>query len=138
MQNSGGPVEAALARPLDGCRPQTLGDPGTRLAVLPPPRKTLENLFESERRPNGTCLPDHRHLLSAQSGRGVTIPNALRSVHALLPKGHGRKSETPMSLESPKHQKSAQAELPLGGKGEAGPSQRSGERLTAANGNERS
>src|SRR6059036_106280 len=100
MQNSGGPVEAALARPLDGCRPQTLGDPGTRLAVLPPPRKTLENLFESERRPNGTCLPDHRHLLIAQSGRGVTIPNALRSVHALLPKGHGGDPVRCVSVEA--------------------------------------
>jgi RNA-directed DNA polymerase len=43
-----------------------------------------------------------------------------------------------MSLKSVKHQKSAQAELPLEGNGEAGPPQRSGETPTAANGNERS
>jgi group II intron reverse transcriptase/maturase len=43
-----------------------------------------------------------------------------------------------MSLKSVKHQKSAQAELPLEGKGEAESVQRSGETPTAAKGNERS
>jgi hypothetical protein len=43
-----------------------------------------------------------------------------------------------MSLKSVKHQKSAQAGLPLEGEGEAESFQRSGETPTAANGNERS
>src|SRR5437867_3258421 len=101
MQGPGGPVEAALSRPLDGCRPQTLGYPGAWLAVLPPPRKTLANLFQCERRANGACLPDHRHLLLASSGRGVTIPSAISSVHALLLEGHvGLRISFPMVPES--------------------------------------
>src|SRR5947199_10836038 len=88
MQGLGGPVEAALSRPLDGCLPQTLGYPRAWLAVLPPSRKTLANPFQAERRPTGTRLLDHRHLLLASSGRGVTIPSALSSGHALLPEGH--------------------------------------------------
>ncbi len=51
---------------------------------------------------------------------------------------NGRESETPMSLESVRRQKSTQMELTLEGKGEAGPLQRSGETPTAAKGNGRS
>jgi len=40
-----------------------------------------------------------------------------------------------VSLERAKHQKSAQAELPLGARGEAPQDQRSGEAPTATNGN---
>ena len=47
-------------------------------------------------------------------------------------------SETNVSLGSDKHQKTAQAELALGGRGEAPRAQRSGESQTAAHGNERS
>src|SRR5881397_1411639 len=107
MQGPGGPVEAALSRSLNGCRPQTLRYPGARLAALPPPRKTLTNLFQCERRPNRAGLLDHRHLLLASSGREVTIPSALRSVHALLPEGHdaadGSAGHAPCWLGSAPH-----------------------------------
>jgi RNA-directed DNA polymerase len=51
---------------------------------------------------------------------------------------NSRKSETTVSLEDERHQKSAQAELSLEVRGEAFLGQRSGEASTAANRNERS
>lgn len=51
---------------------------------------------------------------------------------------NSRKSETTVSLEDERHQKSAQAELSLEARGEASFGQRSGEASTATNRNERS
>ena len=48
---------------------------------------------------------------------------------------NGRESKPAMSLGRAKHQKTAQAELPLGARGEAPNAQRSGEAPTATSGN---
>ena len=63
-------------------------------------------------------------------------PRLLEAGMAAENKGpNGRESIPTMSLEKAKHQKTAQAVLPLGKRGEAPDDQRSGEASTATNGN---
>jgi len=71
---------------------------------------------------------------SKRAGRDGDPPTGSRT--AAENKGpNGRESRPTMSLEKAKHQKTAQAELPLGARGETSEDQRSGEASTATNGN---
>ena len=70
------------------------------------------------------------------AGKATRLPEAEGSTRDEGP--NEGKSETNVNLESDRHQKTAQAELALGGRGEAPRAQRSGESRAAAHGDERS
>ena len=72
---------------------------------------------------------------SAPAGMATRLLEAGRAASSEGP--NGREGETTMSLGGARRQKPLQGELPLGWRGEAPTDQRSGEALTAANGNER-
>ena len=120
----GGGVDPAIVRG----KPRTLtwGDLASRLKGRRPSRDDAEREVS-----RGRSSGEQR-----RQGWLTRLPGAGRRSETR--RAERRESETTVSLEDARRQKSAQAELPLEDRGEAPNGERSGEAPTAANGNGRS